>query len=127
MPEPALPQRVAINGFAMGGGLEICLACDFRVMSTAAKIGLPETKLGILPGWGGTVRLPRIIGVDEAVMWIATAQGPERRGRPESRRRGCRCRTRATARGSHGTLAAPSTASWTMPAPRRQEQPPAAE
>ncbi len=66
------PSCVAINGAAMGGGLEICLACDFRVMSTAAVIGLPETKLGILPGWGGTVRLPRIIGVDEAVMWIAT-------------------------------------------------------
>ncbi len=68
------PSCVAINGFAMGGGLEICLACDFRVMSTAAKIGLPETKLGILPGWGGTVRLPRIIGIDEAVMWIATGK-----------------------------------------------------
>ena len=68
------PSCVAINGFAMGGGLEVCLACDFRVMSTVAKIGLPETKLGILPGWGGTVRLPRIIGVDEAVMWIATAK-----------------------------------------------------
>ena len=66
------PSAVAINGFAMGGGLELCLACDFRVMSTAAKVGLPETKLGILPGWGGTVRLPRIIGVDEAVMWMAT-------------------------------------------------------
>jgi 3-hydroxyacyl-CoA dehydrogenase/enoyl-CoA hydratase/3-hydroxybutyryl-CoA epimerase/enoyl-CoA isomerase len=66
------PSCVAINGAAMGGGLEICLACDFRVMSTAASIGLPETKLGILPGWGGTVRLPRILGVDEAVMWIAT-------------------------------------------------------
>jgi 3-hydroxyacyl-CoA dehydrogenase/enoyl-CoA hydratase/3-hydroxybutyryl-CoA epimerase/enoyl-CoA isomerase len=68
------PSCVAINGFAMGGGLEICLACDFRVMSTAAKIGLPETKLGILPAWGGTVRLPRIIGVDEAVMWMATGK-----------------------------------------------------
>ncbi|TXS89888.1 fatty acid oxidation complex subunit alpha FadB [Parahaliea maris] len=67
------PSVVAINGFALGGGFEICLACDFRVMSTVAKVGLPETKLGILPGWGGTVRLPRIIGVDEAVMWIATA------------------------------------------------------
>jgi 3-hydroxyacyl-CoA dehydrogenase/enoyl-CoA hydratase/3-hydroxybutyryl-CoA epimerase/enoyl-CoA isomerase len=66
------PSAVAINGFAMGGGLEVCLACDFRIMSTAAKVGLPETKLGILPGWGGTVRLPRIIGVDEAVMWMAT-------------------------------------------------------
>ncbi|WP_116367590.1 fatty acid oxidation complex subunit alpha FadB [Parahaliea mediterranea] len=67
------PSVVAINGFALGGGFEICLACDFRVMSTVAKVGLPETKLGILPGWGGTVRLPRIIGVDEAVTWIATA------------------------------------------------------
>ena len=66
------PSAVAINGFAMGGGLECCLACDFRVMSSAARIGLPETKLGILPGWGGTVRLPRILGVDEAVMWMAT-------------------------------------------------------
>ncbi len=66
------PSCAAINGAAMGGGLEICLACDFRVMSTAAAIGLPETKLGILPGWGGTVRLPRMIGVDEAVMWMAT-------------------------------------------------------
>ena len=71
------PSCVAINGAAMGGGLEICLACDFRVMSSAAVIGLPETKLGILPGWGGTVRLPRILGVDEAVMWIAT--GAEKR------------------------------------------------
>ncbi|QIB65218.1 fatty acid oxidation complex subunit alpha FadB [Kineobactrum salinum] len=68
------PSCVAINGFALGGGFEVCLACDFRVMSSAAKVGLPETKLGILPGWGGTVRLPRIIGVDEAVTWIATAK-----------------------------------------------------
>ena len=67
------PSCAAINGFALGGGFEICLACDFRVMSTAAKVGLPETKLGILPGWGGTVRLPRIIGVDEAATWIAGA------------------------------------------------------
>ncbi len=68
------PTCVAINGFALGGGLEFCLACDFRVMSTAAKIGLPETKLGILPSWGGTVRLPRMIGVDEAVMWITSGK-----------------------------------------------------
>ena len=66
------PSCAVINGAALGGGLEFCLACDFRVMSTAASIGLPETKLGILPGWGGTVRLPRMIGVDEAVMWMAT-------------------------------------------------------
>ncbi|HKK22091.1 MAG TPA: enoyl-CoA hydratase-related protein, partial [Pseudohaliea sp.] len=71
------PSVVAINGYAMGGGLEVCLACDFRIMASAAKVGLPETKLGILPGWGGTARLPRIIGVDEAVTWITT--GAEQR------------------------------------------------
>lgn len=65
------PTVVAINGYALGGGLEFCLACDYRVMSTAAKVGLPETKLGIIPGWGGTVRLPRVAGVDVAVEWIA--------------------------------------------------------
>ena len=69
-----LPTVVAINGYALGGGFELCLACDYRVMSTEAKIGLPETKLGILPGWGGTVRLPRIAGVDTAVEWIASGQ-----------------------------------------------------
>lgn len=65
------PSVVAINGFALGGGFEVCLACDFRVMSSAAKVGLPETTLGIIPGWGGTVRLPRLIGFDNAVEWIA--------------------------------------------------------
>lgn len=68
------PVVVAINGFALGGGLELSLACDYRVASTNAKIGLPETKLGILPGWGGTVRLPRIAGVETAVEWIASGQ-----------------------------------------------------
>ena len=66
------PTLVAINGFALGGGFELCMACDFRVMSSAAQVGLPETKLGIVPGWGGTVRLPRLIGFDNAVEWIAT-------------------------------------------------------
>lgn len=65
------PTVAAINGIALGGGLEMCLASDFRVMSTAAQVGLPETKLGIYPGFGGTVRMPRIIGVDNAVEWIA--------------------------------------------------------
>ncbi len=66
------PTVVAINGEALGGGLEVCLTCDYRVMANNAKIGLPEVKLGILPGWGGTVRLPRMIGVDNAIEWIAT-------------------------------------------------------
>lgn len=69
-----VPTCVAINGFAMGGGLEIALACDFRLMSSAAKIGLPETKLGLIPGWGGTVRLPRIAGADTAIEWIASGK-----------------------------------------------------
>lgn len=68
------PTVVAINGFALGGGLEFCLACDYRVASTAAKVGLPETKLGIIPGWGGTVRLPRVAGLDTAVEWIAAGK-----------------------------------------------------
>lgn len=66
------PTLVAINGYALGGGLEFCLACDYRLISQTAKIGLPETKLGIIPGWGGTVRLPRLAGVDVAADWIAS-------------------------------------------------------
>ncbi|MBA2779971.1 fatty acid oxidation complex subunit alpha FadB [Billgrantia kenyensis] len=65
------PTVTAINGLALGGGCEVTLTTDFRVMGDKAKIGLPETKLGILPGWGGCVRLPRMIGSDNAVEWIA--------------------------------------------------------
>lgn len=66
------PTVAAINGIALGGGLEVCLACDYRVMVDSAKIGVPETKLGIFPGFGGATRLPRMIGVDNAVEWIAS-------------------------------------------------------
>jgi 3-hydroxyacyl-CoA dehydrogenase/enoyl-CoA hydratase/3-hydroxybutyryl-CoA epimerase/enoyl-CoA isomerase len=66
------PTAAAVNGICLGGGTELALACDYRVMSTAARIGLPEVKLGIFPGFGGTVRLPRLIGLDNAVEWIAT-------------------------------------------------------
>ncbi len=69
-----VPTVAAINGIALGGGLEMCLAADFRVMSATAKIGLPEVKLGIYPGFGGTVRLPRIIGADNAIEWIAAGK-----------------------------------------------------
>ena len=69
-----VPTVAAINGIALGGGFEMCLAADFRVMSTNAKVGLPEVKLGIYPGFGGTVRLPRLIGVDNAVEWIASGK-----------------------------------------------------
>jgi 3-hydroxyacyl-CoA dehydrogenase/enoyl-CoA hydratase/3-hydroxybutyryl-CoA epimerase/enoyl-CoA isomerase len=73
----AVPTVAAINGICLGGGTELALCCDYRVMSAAAKMGLPEVKLGIFPGFGGTVRLPRVIGVDNAVEWIAT--GAEKR------------------------------------------------
>ncbi|WP_348826845.1 fatty acid oxidation complex subunit alpha FadB [Halomonas sp. RT37] len=65
------PTVSAINGLALGGGCEVVLSTDFRVMTPDAKIGLPETKLGIVPGWGGCVRLPRVIGADNAIEWIA--------------------------------------------------------
>ena len=68
------PVVVAINGFALGGGLEVCLACDFRVASELAVVGLPETGLGLIPGWGGTARLARISGVQTALEWITSGR-----------------------------------------------------
>lgn len=68
------PTVTAINGIALGGGFEMCLSTDYRVMSTKAKVGLPEVKLGIFPGFGGTVRLPRLIGADNAIEWIAATK-----------------------------------------------------
>lgn len=61
------PVIAAVNGFALGGGLELALACDLIVASEKAKFGLPECKLGLLPGFGGTVRLPRRIGTAKAL------------------------------------------------------------
>ncbi len=66
------PTLAAINGVAQGGGFEICLACDYRLATAAANVGLPEVKLGIMPGWGGSVRLPRLIGADNAFEWMCT-------------------------------------------------------
>jgi 3-hydroxyacyl-CoA dehydrogenase/enoyl-CoA hydratase/3-hydroxybutyryl-CoA epimerase/enoyl-CoA isomerase len=68
------PTAAAINGFALGGGFEIALAMDFRIVGTKAQVGLPETKLGIIPGWGGTVRLPRLIGADHAIEWVTSGK-----------------------------------------------------
>ncbi|ENV32327.1 fatty acid oxidation complex subunit alpha FadB [Acinetobacter gerneri] len=68
-----IPKVAAINGIALGGGFEMCLVCDYRVMSEKAQVGLPEVKLGIIPGFGGTVRLSRVIGIDNAIEWIATS------------------------------------------------------
>jgi len=64
----------AINGFALGGGLEIALACDFRFAAKDARLGLPEIKLGIIPGSGGTQRLPRLVGLAKARDLIYTGR-----------------------------------------------------
>ncbi|NEX87659.1 fatty acid oxidation complex subunit alpha FadB [Aeromonas rivipollensis] len=69
-----VPTLSAIKGHALGGGCETILSTDFRLADTTAKIGLPETKLGIMPGFGGTVRLPRLIGADNALEWITTGK-----------------------------------------------------
>jgi enoyl-CoA hydratase len=61
-----IPVIAAINGWALGGGLELALACDIRICSDNAQFGQPEIKIGILPGYGATIRLPRIIGVARA-------------------------------------------------------------
>lgn len=68
------PSVCAIAGFALGGGLEYALSCDYRVAAVGSKIGLPETSLGIIPGWGGTVKLPRLIGMDTAIEWITSGK-----------------------------------------------------
>ncbi|MFL2874159.1 MAG: fatty acid oxidation complex subunit alpha FadB [Pseudohongiellaceae bacterium] len=65
------PTVSAISGVALGGGFEMALSTDFRVVTEGTKVGFPEVKLGILPGFGGTVRLPRLIGADNANQWIS--------------------------------------------------------
>lgn len=68
------PVIAAINGFALGGGCEISMACDIRIASTKAKFGQPETGLGITPGFGGTQRLARLVGMGKAKQLIYTAE-----------------------------------------------------
>lgn len=66
------PVVAAIHGTALGGGLEVALGCNYRIAAASAKLGLPEVKLGLLPGAGGTQRLPRVVGVEEALPMIVT-------------------------------------------------------
>jgi enoyl-CoA hydratase len=72
MAELGKPIIAAINGFALGGGLELALACDIRLASETAQVGLPEVTLGIIPGWGGTQRLPRLVGPGMAKLLMMT-------------------------------------------------------
>lgn len=67
------PVIAAVNGFALGGGLELAMACHFRVASTNAHMGLPEVSLGVIPGYGGTQRLPQLVGKGRAMEMIMTA------------------------------------------------------
>ncbi|WP_392349012.1 enoyl-CoA hydratase/isomerase family protein [uncultured Polaribacter sp.] len=69
----ATPVIAAINGFALGGGLELAMACHFRIASDNAKMGLPEVSLGVIPGYGGTQRLPQLVGKGKAMEMIMTA------------------------------------------------------
>lgn len=64
----------AVNGFALGGGCELAMACDIRVAAESAKMGIPETSLGVFPGFAGTQRLPRLVGLGIAKEMLATAQ-----------------------------------------------------
>jgi len=68
------PTVAALNGVAVGGALEFALCASYRVMAANTRIGLPETKLGIFPGWGGTLRLSRLAGADNAIEWIAAGE-----------------------------------------------------
>lgn len=72
----ALPQATiaAINGHALGGGCEVAMACDFRIAVASARLGQPESRLGLIPGWGGTQRLPRLIGAGAARRLLFTGE-----------------------------------------------------
>jgi enoyl-CoA hydratase len=68
------PTVAAVNGFALGGGCELAMSCHFRIASDAAKFGQPEVKLGITPGYGGTQRLPRLVGRGRALQLLLTGE-----------------------------------------------------
>lgn len=68
----AIPVIAAVNGYALGGGCELALACDLRLAGSKAKFGMPEVKLGLIPGYGGTQRLPKLIGTGNALYLLMT-------------------------------------------------------
>ena len=72
-----MPSVAVINGYAFGGGLELALACTFRLVTPNARMGLPEIKLGLIPGYGGTQRLPRVVGQARALEMIMTGRAVE--------------------------------------------------
>lgn len=69
-----VPTIAAIDGYALGGGLELALCCDMRIAAESAQLGLPETNLGIMPGAGGTIRLPRLVGYAKACELVLTGK-----------------------------------------------------
>ncbi|MGF1759346.1 fatty acid oxidation complex subunit alpha FadB [Photobacterium sagamiensis] len=70
----SMPKVAIINGVAAGGGVELALLAEYRLATTDAKISLPEVKLGIMPGWGGMTRLPRVMGLDTSLQWLTTGK-----------------------------------------------------
>ena len=118
------PVVAAIHGTALGGGLEVTLACHYRVGVKTARFGLPEVKLGLLPGAGGTQRLPRVVGVPEGAV-DDRERRPDRRGRgAEGRpdRRDRRRRPHRGGRGLRGEDRGREAAAQEDPRPRRQDR-----